>query len=47
MQMLASTLPVGFVASAEDTAGAYLFAMQSSALTGTVIDLDSGVLVGV
>jgi len=46
VQMLASTLPVGFVASAEDTARAYLFAMQSRALTGTVIDLDSGVLVG-
>jgi NAD(P)-dependent dehydrogenase (short-subunit alcohol dehydrogenase family) len=44
---LATTLPVGFVASAEDTAQAYLFAMQALALTGTVIDLDSGAQVGV
>ena len=43
---LATTLPVGFVASAEDTAQAYLFAMQARALTGTVIDLDSGAQVG-
>lgn len=46
VQALAKTLPVGFVASVEDTAQAYLFAMQSRALTGTVIDLDGGVLVG-
>ena len=43
---LATTLPVGFMASAEDTAQAYLFAMQACALTGTVIDLDSGAQVG-
>jgi len=42
----ASTLPVGFMASADDTAQAYLFAMQARALTGTVIDLDSGAMVG-
>lgn len=42
---LPGTLPVGFVASAQDTAAAYLFAMQARALTGTVIDLDSGALV--
>lgn len=42
---LASSLPVGFVASADDTAAAYLFAMCARALTGTVIDLDSGALV--
>jgi NAD(P)-dependent dehydrogenase (short-subunit alcohol dehydrogenase family) len=41
----AATLPVGFMASVDDTAQAYLFAMQASALTGTVIDLDSGALV--
>jgi NAD(P)-dependent dehydrogenase (short-subunit alcohol dehydrogenase family) len=43
---LASSLPVGFMASADDTAQAYLFAMQARALTGTVIDLDSGALIG-
>ena len=43
---LAATLPVGFMASADDTAQAYLFAMQARALTGTVIDLDGGALVG-
>jgi NAD(P)-dependent dehydrogenase (short-subunit alcohol dehydrogenase family) len=43
---LATTLPVGFMASADDTAQAYLFAMQARALTGTVIDLDSGAQVG-
>ena len=43
---LATALPVGFMASAEDTAQAYLFAMQARALTGTVIDLDSGAQVG-
>ena len=42
----AATLPVGFMASADDTAQAYLFAMQARALTGTVIDLDSGAMVG-
>jgi NAD(P)-dependent dehydrogenase (short-subunit alcohol dehydrogenase family) len=39
---LNGTLPVGFAASPDDTAAAYLFAMQARALTGTVIDLDSG-----
>ena len=43
---LASTLPVGFMATADDTAQAYLFAMQARALTGTVIDLDSGAMIG-
>lgn len=42
---LGSTLPVGFAASEDDTAEAYLFAMQARALTGAVIDLDSGALV--
>ena len=42
---LAATLPVGFMATADDTAQAYLFAMQARALTGTVIDLDSGAMV--
>jgi len=42
---LNSTLPVGFAATAEDTAAGYLFAMQARALTGAVIDLDSGALV--
>lgn len=43
---LVATLPVGFMASVDDTSQAYLFAMQARALTGTVIDLDSGALVG-
>lgn len=42
---LNTTLPVGFAASADDTAAAYLFAMQARALTGAVIDLDSGALI--
>jgi NAD(P)-dependent dehydrogenase (short-subunit alcohol dehydrogenase family) len=42
---LAASLPVGFVATANDTAAGYLFAMQAHALTGAVIDLDSGALV--
>jgi len=41
-QQLGAGLPVGFAASAEDTAAAYLFAMRARALTGAVIDLDSG-----
>lgn len=44
-EKLASSLPVGFVASADDTATAYLFAMRARALTGTVIDMDSGALI--
>jgi len=44
-EKLASTLPVGFAASAEDTAAGFLFAMRARALTGAVIDLDSGALV--
>jgi len=40
-----TSLPVGFAASAADTAAAYLFAMQARALTGAVIDLDSGALI--
>jgi len=43
---LATTLPAGFAPSADDTAQAYLFAMQARALTGTVLDLDAGALVG-
>ncbi|MFL6697305.1 MAG: SDR family oxidoreductase [Vitreoscilla sp.] len=43
---LAATLPVGFMASADDTAQAYLFAMQARAFTGAVIDLDSGAMIG-
>lgn len=39
-------LPLGFAASAADTAEAYLFAMRSRGLTGAVIDLDSGAQVG-
>jgi len=42
---LAQSLPVGFVASVEDIASAYLFAMRSRALTGSVIDLDGGTMV--
>lgn len=42
---LRQTLPVGFAASDDDTAAGYLFAMQARALTGAVIDLDSGALV--
>jgi NAD(P)-dependent dehydrogenase (short-subunit alcohol dehydrogenase family) len=42
---LGTSLPVGFVATDNDTAQAFLFAMQARALTGTVIDLDSGALV--
>ena len=39
------SLPLGVLASAEETAAAYLFAMQSAALTGAIIDLDSGALI--
>ena len=42
----AAGLPVGFLPTVDDTAAAYLFAMGSRALTGTVIDLDGGALVG-
>jgi len=41
----AATLPVGFMASTDDTAQAYLFAMQARALTGTIVDLDSGAMI--
>lgn len=44
-EKLGSTLPVGFAASDDDTAAGYVFAMQARALTGAVIDLDSGALV--
>lgn len=44
-ERLGASLPVGFVASADDTAAGYLFAMQARALSGAVIDLDSGALV--
>lgn len=39
-------LPLGFAASAADTAAAYVFAMSARALTGAVIDLDSGAQLG-
>ncbi|WP_256099079.1 SDR family oxidoreductase [Variovorax sp. SG517] len=42
---LDGTLPVGFAADEDDTAAGYLFAMQARALTGAVIDIDSGALV--
>jgi len=42
----AAGLPVGFLPTVDDTAAAYLFAMSARALTGTVIDLDGGALVG-
>jgi NAD(P)-dependent dehydrogenase (short-subunit alcohol dehydrogenase family) len=42
---LGASLPAGFVASEDDTAAGYLFAMQARALTGAVIDVDSGALV--
>lgn len=42
---LAKSLPVGFVPSVEDVASAYVFAMRSGALTGSVIDLDGGTMV--
>jgi NAD(P)-dependent dehydrogenase (short-subunit alcohol dehydrogenase family) len=42
----AAGLPVGFLPTADDAAEAYLFAMRARALTGTVIDLDGGALVG-
>jgi NAD(P)-dependent dehydrogenase (short-subunit alcohol dehydrogenase family) len=42
---LAQSLPTGAVATPEDTAAAYLFAMQNRSLTGVVIDIDSGQLV--
>ena len=44
-EKFAATLPVGFVATPDDTAAAYLFAMEARALTGTVIDLDGGAMV--
>jgi NAD(P)-dependent dehydrogenase (short-subunit alcohol dehydrogenase family) len=42
---LAQSLPAGCVVTPEDTAAAYLFAMQNRSLTGVVIDIDSGQLV--
>jgi NAD(P)-dependent dehydrogenase (short-subunit alcohol dehydrogenase family) len=45
-EKFAASLPVGFVATADETAAAYLFAMKARALTGTIIDLDGGALVG-
>jgi len=41
---IGAALPVGFAPSADDTAAAYLFALSSRAMTGTVIDLDGGAL---
>ena len=43
--LVAQSLPTGAVATPEDTAAAYLFAMQNRSLTGVVIDIDSGQLV--
>jgi NAD(P)-dependent dehydrogenase (short-subunit alcohol dehydrogenase family) len=42
---LAQSLPTGAITTPEDTAAAYLFAMQNRSLTGVVIDIDSGQLV--
>ncbi|HAS6241166.1 SDR family oxidoreductase [Vibrio vulnificus] len=45
-QRTQSHLPVGKVGEASDIAMAYLFAIQSSYMTGTVIDVDGGALLG-
>ncbi|ARN68958.1 Dehydrogenase with different specificities [Vibrio vulnificus] len=45
-QRTQSHLPVGKVGEASDIAMAYLFAIQNSYMTGTVIDLDGGALLG-
>ncbi|HAS6210001.1 TPA: SDR family oxidoreductase [Vibrio vulnificus] len=45
-QRTQSHLPVGKVGEASDIAMAYLFAIQNSYMTGTVIDIDGGALLG-
>ncbi|MCA4023239.1 SDR family oxidoreductase [Vibrio vulnificus] len=45
-QRTQSHLPVGKVGEASDIAMAYLFAIQNSYMTGTVIDVDGGALLG-
>ncbi|ELH3004661.1 dehydrogenase [Vibrio vulnificus] len=45
-QRTQSHLPVGKVGEASDIAMAYLFAIQNSYMTGTVIDVDGGTLLG-
>ncbi|EGR0231609.1 SDR family oxidoreductase [Vibrio vulnificus] len=45
-QRTQSHLPVGKVGEASDVAMAYLFAIQNSYMTGTVIDVDGGALLG-
>jgi NAD(P)-dependent dehydrogenase (short-subunit alcohol dehydrogenase family) len=41
-----SSLPVGKVGDASDVAKAYLLLIQNSYMTGTVIDVDGGALLG-
>ncbi|EJI1278036.1 SDR family oxidoreductase [Vibrio vulnificus] len=45
-QRTQSHLPVGKVGEASDIAMAYLFAIQNNYMTGTVIDVDGGALLG-
>ncbi|HDY7527481.1 TPA: SDR family oxidoreductase [Vibrio vulnificus] len=45
-QRTQSHLPVGKVGEASDIAMAYLFAIHNSYMTGTVIDVDGGALLG-
>ncbi|MGL0938673.1 SDR family oxidoreductase [Vibrio vulnificus] len=45
-QRTQSHLPVGKVGEASDIAMAYLFAIQNSYMTGTVINVDGGALLG-
>ncbi|EJR3606980.1 SDR family oxidoreductase [Vibrio vulnificus] len=45
-QRTQSHLPAGKVGEASDIAMAYLFAIQNSYMTGTVIDVDGGALLG-
>lgn len=42
----ADGLPVGFVADPGDVAGAYIFAMTSGYVSGSVIDIDGGFMFG-
>ena len=41
----AATLPAGRVARPEDVAAAYLLAIDTPSMTGTVIDVDGGALI--
>ncbi|QPF71743.1 SDR family oxidoreductase [Roseateles sp. DAIF2] len=45
-RQLGAGLPLGYTATAEETAAAYLFAMGARGLTGAVLDLDSGATLG-